>query len=1294
MEEKEGSNWKVRLANYESILKQIANPTPQLLQQLQSDLPKYLADVNPNCFRVALSICEQYFSCASSINYPQIARILIEKGFTTNRPANADSSTQLLLKCIQHSHDSVLTNVFDELNSKSVKIVIGMISLLNNYINESGNTDSTAIIEHLTPLLDHRDQNIRKEANAVISLARGAPSPISKPHETVASPSPSSPHQRQKSPAKETVLRPKEETTRRNRSPVHKRRINMQNASSMWSSWVSKSTLELLKHQKWQSVVSGFEELRKSYTEESGNPSACAYGLATLFINRTFTPKVMTNLVNEILFYMKEDTVNITDDTITAILHFVIDKITDKRLEVGLFEMADIVCELMTPPYVFQSFYQHLTAKNPGLPSRICCYFSHSIQAFGIESKLNPDEVSEQIKPLFAHSDPNVRKSALECVASLAAIFGENVLESFKFLKPNQLSDIRKSMASIGKNAPPPRTSGIPSKTMPLSFPKKQQNMPPQEANNSPKRIDRSPSPPAPSNIRMKNERLSPPAANPSSIPISTTAGKIKSDPSPPNDAAHRLPKKPRNVTQRNFAQSGGELIPSRLIQGISKTTSSAVEIRRSLDELEELLNRSLELRGPSSVKPNEFSSLFSNLTPYFIDTNTETVTSVAKILLTSLQLIDPNDMKNVDNDIIMESVFLLNYQEKAIRSTAINIMSEWNSMVPYFVQNILLEVFPRLSIKGKKAAVAFVRDNVNFNMTIQPFLPFIVSCMSDKDEELRESSAPLVQRYLQMPGAVNAIKDYIEYFNTAKKNAILSMINSKDSQSCFIQKPTAQQKEHREQKIDCYLPLKVLNESEDASALTEKLEHYGSRYFNITDFSSTEPAKIEKNSKIFLTAATEEFESFSLTLDIVFLWWAQLSLLIRHKDSFDEIFHFFLKLLSILDENQRFLEEFELNLILPIVLECVGRGYLDERCSEIETLVFKLSPPEYLIPSLVLILGKVTSVNAVQADFNALLELIPKLGLGKMQADLVNTATRLHSTLSKDPSKDPDLYQTSVKFIEFLKKNGLLSSTLDSRPISRCNLSPKISAKLKQPSILVYQWIVDLSSQDTQIIIQALKSISQQLKVDPKIFEPHLEALIVSLITSVHTYFPNDPPANRLCKYIAFCLLTLFNETTLKDTIPQEFVQQLIYEMLTHLSNGINETVLNQVLNALIVKLINDCTMFAFVGLLSAISEYDNKEQFTERWIRLALKCFEACGVRICEVKDEKSILESIILVNQMLINNNIEQLDSSAIGKKIVGVLKSYVNLVFEKFSDVVNTKEMKKKLGNDAEIYKLVG
>ncbi|OHS93682.1 hypothetical protein TRFO_40060 [Tritrichomonas foetus] len=1250
MEEKEGSDWKVRQSNYDDILRQMSEPTPQLLQQLQNDLPKYLNDVNPNCLRVALSICEQYFATASSINYSQIARILVDKSFTTNKQANADAATTLVLQCIRYSHDSVLNHIYEELNSKSPKMVKAMIILLSAYINESGNADSNTIVERLTPLLDHRDQSIRKEAGAAINLAKGAPA---KPHDF----SQTSPHQRPKSPSRvevSPVSRPNVESSRRNRSPVHKRLGNTQSASSTWSTWVSKSTLELLKHQKWQSVVAGFEELKKAYSEENGNPSACVYGLTTLFIGRTFTPKVMHNLLSDILFYIKEDTVNITDDTITAILHFVIDKITDKKLEPGVFEMTDIVCDLMTPPYVFQAFYQHLTAKNYALPARICSYFVHSITTFGLESKLNPDEVSDQIKPLCTHSDPNVRKSALECVAALTVVFGESVLDGFKFLKPAQITDIRKTINSL---------SGKPASAKPLSstitFARKIQTpeSPPRKAPSPPRKA---PSPPS----------------------------RIKSDPSPPSETVHRLPKKQKPPPQRNSA-TGNEFIPNRLVQGISKNVS-ALECRKSLDEIEEHLNRSLELRGPSSVKQSEFSSLFTAIKPWFTDNNTSVVASIAKILLLCMKLVFPNDAINIPTDFLMDSFLLLNYSQKSIRNPTVNLLTEMNNMIPNFVQNIFLNVFPKMSIDGKKAAVIFIRD-LNFNMMVQPFLSFIISCMSDKNEDFKDAAMPFIQRYIQLPQAVETIKDFIESYPPAKKNAILSLLNSSDSSSIFIQKPTEQLKERREQKIDCYLPLKVLNGTENASLLTEKLEHFGQHFFNTNDFSSTDANKIENVCSLFLRAADEDFQSLSLTLDIVFLWWAQLSLLIQHKESFDAIFGFLLRLLSIMDEHQRNLNEFELTLILPTVLECVGRQY--DRCSDIQTLVFELSPSEYLLPALVYILGNVKSVNAVQADFNALLELIPRIGMGNVQADLTKTAIKIHSILSKDPAKNPDLFQTAEAFIEFLKKNGALSSTLDAKPISRCNLSPKISSKLKQPSHLVYQWIVDLSSQDTQITIQALKSISQQLKTEPKVFEPHLDALIVSLITSVHTYFASDPPASRLCKYIAFCLLTLFNETSLKDTIPQPFVQQLVYEMLTHLSNGINEAVLNQVLNALIVKLINDCTMFAFIGLLSAIGEFENREQYTERWIRLALKCFEACGVRICEVKDEQSICESIILVNKMLTKYGLEQLESSGIGAKIVGVLKSYVNLVFERFDDVVYTKEMKKTLGNDAEIYKLI-
>ena len=1282
MDEKEGSDWKVRQANYDEILKQMSDPSPQLLQQLQGDLPKFLNDVNPNCLRVALSICEQYFDKANTINYPHIARILIDKSFTTNRPQNSEVATSLLLQCIRHSHDSVLNNVYDELaTSKSPRIVKALIALLGNYISEGGMNDANTIIDRLTPLLDHRDQSIRKEANAVIGLARGTPPKGYNFSQT-------SPHQRQKSPSKidSQMKAQPDPNAKRNRSPIHKRRGNSMNASSMWSGWISKPILELLKHQKWQSVVSGFEELKKQYQEENGNPSACAYGLTTLFIGRTFTPKVMSHLLTDILFYIKEDPVNITDDTITSILHFVIDKITDKRLEAGLFEMADIVCELMTPPYVFQAFYQQLTAKNYALPARICNYFVHSIQEFGIESKLNPDEVSEQIKPLCTHSDPNVRKSAIECVSALAVVFGENVLDGFRFLKPAQINDIKKSMPAISSNiasntgsrpslaanqnvgqggnliGSAPKIS--PSKTLTSGISKKvlpHESPPRKKESSPPARIKSDPSPPA----------------------------KIKND-SPSNIAVHKNIKNPsRPQPQRPSAISGTEFIPNRLLQGISKT-STALENRKSFDELDELLSRSLELRGPSSIKLSEFSTLFNYLRQWFNDNSTPTVASVAKILLHSLKLIISNEVQNIPSDFIMDIFLLLNYSQKSIRGTTQNIITELNNKIPNFVQNFMINSFSKLNSDGKKATVSFMRE-LNFTMTLQPFLNFIVGCMSDKSNELRDAAQPIIQQYLQLPNAIETITEYVDSYPPAKKNIILQVLNSSGSNTYFIEKPTEEQKEKREEKIDRYLPLKVLNGTENASMLTEKLEHYGQRFFNTKNFSSTDASKIEEVCSLFINAANEDFHSLSLTLDIVFLWWAQLSLLIQHKESFDEIFNFLLNFLAILEDHNRKLNEFELTLILPTVLECVGRQY--ERCPEIQKLVFELSPYEYLLPVLVYILGNVKSVNAVLADFNALLSLIPQKGMGNIQADLVKTATKIHSILSKDPAKNPDLFQTSEAFIEFLKKNGALSSSLDAKPISRCNLSPKISAKLKQPSILVYQWIVDLSSQDTQITIQALKSISQQLKTEPQIFEPHLEALIVSLITSVHTYFASDPPASRLCKYIAFCLLTLFNETSLKDTIPQPFVQQLVYEMLTHLSNGINEAVLNQVLNALIVKLINDCTMFAFIGLLSAIGEFENREQFTERWIRLALKCFEACGVRICEVKDEASIRDSIILVNNMLTKYGVEQLESSGIGSKIVGVLKSYVNLVFDRFDDVINTKDMKKTLGNDAEIYKLV-
>ena len=374
------------------------------------------------------------------------------------------------------------------------------------------------------------------------------------------------------------------------------------------------------------------------------------------------------------------------------------------------------------------------------------------------------------------------------------------------------------------------------------------------------------------------------------------------------------------------------------------------------------------------------------------------------------------------------------------------------------------------------------------------------------------------------------------------------------------------------------------------------------------------------------------------------------------------------------------------------------------------------MTPISILLPVLVQILGNVTSIFTVKADFNALTEILPQIDFKEQNDDdekdsnsftnheksnliheIYRTVTKIQNVLMKDVNKNPDLLQSVQNFIDFLYKSGFIDKgslfEAQQNRSSHCSLSKTISDRLKSPSVLVYQWIVDLSSQDNQITIQALKSISNQLKTDPSIFEPHLEALTLWLITSVHTYFSIDPPPSRLCKYIALCLLTLFNETSLKDVISNEFIQQLIYEILTHLSNGINESVLNQVLNALIIKLIDDCTMFAFIGLLTALNEFQNKENYTEKWIRLGLKCFEACGVRICEVKNEEDIKQSIVLINKFLGRHGVEELQSSQIGIKIIFVLRSYLKLVYERFDDIVNTKEMKRKLGSGSEINKLM-
>jgi hypothetical protein len=474
------------------------------------------------------------------------------------------------------------------------------------------------------------------------------------------------------------------------------------------------------------------------------------------------------------------------------------------------------------------------------------------------------------------------------------------------------------------------------------------------------------------------------------------------------------------------------------------------------------------------------------------------------------------------------------------------------------------------------------------------------------------------------------------------------------------------------------------MNGSQDRSVLASTLAGMAAKFFSLP-FASTNPQDISLVADHFLQAAKSDFDSVSLIVDIVFLWWAAQPLVNDDREILEVAFNFLVQFLLIVERNQRLLSEFEITIVLPIVLECVGRSY--ELCLEIQRKLRGLCPPPIFLRVLVHVFTLVTSVYALQADLNLLLEILPTTKWDDVRADVIKTSTNLHNVLSKDPATNRELFQTSERLISFLKSSGAIQSN---RHRSHCVLNPKIAMKMKSPSMLLYKWIVSLSSDDPATLISSLKEISRQLKADAKIFEPHLESVTVSLISLIHTFFAVEELDIRLCKYIAFCLHTVFESMPLKDHLAPPLVQQLLYELVTHLSNGVNEPVLHQVLNNLIVKLIEDCTVSAFSGLIGLISEYENRDQFTEKWVKLSLKCFDACGARLCTAANEEDIKAVLFGLERFFQKFAYEYLQASQFGIRIIGVFKAFVGLLSGKFPDLVNSRDVRKKLVATAALF----
>jgi hypothetical protein len=565
--------------------------------------------------------------------------------------------------------------------------------------------------------------------------------------------------------------------------------------------------------------------------------------------------------------------------------------------------------------------------------------------------------------------------------------------------------------------------------------------------------------------------------------------------------------------------------------------------------------------------------------------------------------------------------------------------------------------------------------------MTVEPFVPFVVQCLGDKSEDIRGAAAPIVQRFLALPGAADAIRKHVDPFSPAKKNAILAQINPAPPKGqLFISKPTVGQKSHREQKIDPFLSLNVMNKRQDHSVLIQTTTSYASRYFTLP-LESSSPADVAATGQQFIAAGETEFESLSLVLDIVFLWWAQQSLLIQDNDGLAAVSSFLLQFIPVLVKKNRVIVPFELTIILPTVLEFVGRRY--ENCTDIRNLLWHISDQAAFLGVLVSVLAKVASVYAVQASLDTLLELLPNAQWAHLRPDLMKTVTHVHSQLAKDPSQHQETFETAARLLEYLQSTAP-SDAAPAKPVrSQCGLNPRITAKMDQPPILVYKWIVNLTSTDKDTLITSLRSISAQLKSDAHILESHLEVLTISLLTLVHVHFGDDDRNDRLCKYVAFCLISLLECTNLRDVISHMCVHQLLYELFTHLSNGLSDPNLHQVANKLLTTLIDECTIFSLGGIVSGFGEYENTEQFTENWIKLTTKCFQACGTRICNVAKEEDVKESLTILEKFFQKHPHATLLDSFIGRKIIRVIRTYLLEVFEKFPELVNSREVKKRL-----------
>lgn len=1534
MEEIEAGDWKSRLQAYEHIIELMATPTTALLNQLQVQLPNYLADINPTCQKTALTICDLFFKSGAEIEYDTIAATLIDKCLSA-RQQNSDAAVPLVIQCLKNSREKVAELLFKKIMSKSPHTILAVISVVIAHLvslTPKDSEEANHFIQLLTPLLQHNDPKIQKEASGAIESAKVAigkfdatdPNSSKSPSKELVTPSKQplfegenswptliisetwkdrkagyelllslitpdfplaqyenmflnaindekhvacnevavqcieklaltfksqlsrrlreyitpvlnamkekrqsrfsnlqsafdavalnivsgSPYEQPfleyilkmltnqsirlreeavafiircpvlpvSAPVQDQLMKMADDANlsvrdavakaltkiglqktgeikipekqlqvarQRAKSPDTRRSIKRkptsQTAVNVWRDWIEDETNNLLTSGQWNQVTLGLEQVRKQFEEDaSSNPQAIAAGLSNTFIGKTFTPKVMANIVKDILFFIKkEDSQKMADDAISQVLLFALEKLPDKKLEQSLFELLDATCECNGGQYVFNFFYQHLGAKNPVIPNRIATYFAHYL-SLQETSDIDIEGFSQQIKPLFTHSDQSVRKAANECLVAVSNLGGTEMLDNFKYVKAQQIKEAKERNNDNQNNEL--------DKVVQL--------------NEIPSDIsDKEPPSVIQSNIPTKQKPQS-------SIPVP------KRSQSPKKNT--RVGQSPDPKSARDSSPEQRALFSKNILSAVTRA-GSMLECKKGMEEVESMLTKMLEKDKANTIPYSDFAPLFERLRPWFKDSNTNIVLSVAKDVNLSLKLINVSDIANIPKEFFSDMMLLLNFTVKQIRLMCLQNMNLVYSMWPSFIPEVYLDVFQRLNAEGKIYAIRFLKD-LNYDMDVQTYASFITNCIANKSDEFHEAANPIIIQFLNLPGAVEAVSKAAEEFPPAKKSHIKSAMQillKKDSQqnqrndskpqesSLFNHTPTRDETDERISGIDPFLPLKILNMDEDSESLTDILKAHAETYFPET-IMDTDLSVISSTCKMLLQILSKDFEHFSLILDIVFLWCAYQTLLMRQIDGFAEIIGFLESLLPALKEHDRQLTQYESSLITPMILECYGRN--SPTWSRVKEFIFESCDTQVLLEVLVHILSIATSVFVLTATYQWLTEIIPNADVTPYVDDLRNSSAKILKLVSANKAENPEIFNAATEFNKFLEdyinppqpqspqqqqqsplaspqhqdlespkkevvespkspkkgkraseriqepeldeednepqfveppRSARESSKSEAPKMSVCMLNDAVSDALEDPKIMIYSWINDLMSDETGTAVPALKAISAQLKKDEAIFKNHLDALMVLLLSKVHTNFAMAEPPTRFCKYIAFCLLTLFSETKLSPLIPKEYIQQLLYEMMTHLTNGTAEGVLNQVMNAIIIKVIEDCSMFAFMGLLAAIGEYEGDWQrnFSEKWLRLAIKCFEAAGARICELGNQNDIFNSFALIDQFFEMHDKDSMQKSQMGLKAYQSIKNYGELVMKNYNDVITSKDNLKKLGPNSVILHLL-